>query len=395
MKAHPPTLNPDFKGIGYSKIGYYKETRSKIKELETLNLELGRRHNKLEAIFNNISDGLTILDRDFNIVFANQVQKTLFPASELMGQKCFHAYFQKTAMCKECPALKTMRNKKNLQGEIFIKNAGTHDRYYEWSTSPIRDPSGRVFETILLMRDITERKEYEYKLMQADRMAAIGFLAAGVAHEINNPLTSIAGFSEGLLKRFNSLDTGLTPQQIQSFKEYLNIINNEAYRCKDIIHNLQVFSRTSSDDFENVEIDKIIKDTISLFRQRAKDQHIKINYSNHLTRGVNIVRGKASQLKHLFLDLMIRAFKSVEEGGELDIMASNAGNQIKIAISDSGEPIHQGEKKIGANSEKNGFSHDIDLSICYNIVQHHKGSIEIDTASEAGNKVAVYFPASI
>jgi PAS domain S-box-containing protein len=395
MKAHPPTLNPDFKGIGYSKIGYYKETRSKIKELEKLNFELARRHNKLEAIFNNISDGLTILDRDFNIVFANQVQKTLFPAGELMGRKCFQAYFQKTSMCKGCPSLKTMRSKKNLQGEMFIKNAGHGGRYFEWSTSPIRDPSGRVFEIILLMRDITERKEYEYKLMQADRMAAVGFLAAGVAHEINNPLTSIAGFSEGLLKRFNTIDVGMIPQQMQSFKEYLNIINSEAYRCKEIIHNLQVFSRTSSDDFENLKIDKILKDTISLFRQRAKDQHIKINYNNHLTPGVDIVNGKESQLKHLFLNLMIRAFKSVEEGGELNVVASTAGNQIKIAISDSGEPICRSGKELGLRSGKDGFGHDIDLSICYNIIQHHNGLIKMNTEAEAGNKVAVYFPASI
>jgi two-component system, NtrC family, sensor kinase len=394
MKVQPQILNPDFKGIGYSKIGYYKETRSKIKELETLNFELARRHNKLEAIFNNINDGLTILDRDFNIVFANQVQKALFPVGELIGQKCFHAYFHKTAACNGCPCLKTMRSKKKLQGEVFIKVAGPHGRYYEWTTSPIRDPSGKVFEIILLMRDITERKEYEYKLMQADRMAAVGFLAAGVAHEINNPLTSIAGFSEGLLKRFNTLDPELVPQQLQSFKEYLNIINSEAYRCKDIIHNLQIFSQTSSDDFENVPIDKIIKDTISLFRQRAKDQHVKINYSNHLTRGVDRVNGKASQLKHLFLNLIIRAFKSVEEGGELDISASTTGNQIEIAIRDSGESTSQGDKQFDLLSGKDGFGQDIDLSICYNIIQHHNGSIKMNTATDEGNKVAVYFPVS-
>lgn len=394
MKAQRQTLNPDFKGIGYSKIGYYKETRSKLKELEKLNLELARRHNKLEAIFNNINDGLTILDRDFNIVFANQVQKTLFPVGELIGKKCFHAYFHKTAVCNECPCLKTIRNKKNLQGEIFVKTESHRGRYYEWTTSPIRDPSGKVFEIILLMRDITERKEYEYKLMQADRMAAVGFLAAGVAHEINNPLTSIAGFSEGLLKRINTLDTGLAPQQLKSLKEYLNVINSEAYRCKDIIHNLQTFSQTSSDAFENVPIDKIIKDTISLFRQRAKDQHIKINYNNHLTCGVDMVNGKESQLKHLFLNLIIRAFKSAEGGGELDISASTAGNQIEIVICDNGESSCQGDRKFDLLSGKNGFGNDIDLSICYNIIQHHNGSIKMNTATE-GNKVAVYFPISI
>ena len=85
--------NPDFIGIGYSKIGYFKETRSKIKELESLNIELARRHNKLEAVFNSISDGLTILDRNFNIVFANQVQEIYFSDAALIGKKCFEAFF--------------------------------------------------------------------------------------------------------------------------------------------------------------------------------------------------------------------------------------------------------------------------------------------------------------
>jgi signal transduction histidine kinase len=92
---------------------------------------------------------------------------------------------------------------------------------------------------------------------------------------------------------------------------------------------------------------------------------------------------------------MIRAFKSVEEGGELNVVASTAGNQIKIAISDSGEPICRSGKELGLRSGKDGFGHDIDLSICYNIIQHHNGLIKMNTEAEAGNKVAVYFPASI
>jgi two-component system, NtrC family, sensor kinase len=383
--------NPDFKGIGHSKIGYFKEIRSKIKELESLNIELARRHNKLEAIFNSISDGLTILDRNLNIVFANQIQKTNFPDVALIGNKCFNAFFDKKEVCRHCPVTQTMQNQENLTGEIFVKQTEHSGRYYEWTTSPIREPSGSVYEILLLMRDITERKEYEYTLMQADRMAAIGFLAAGVAHEINNPLTSIAGFSEALLKRIRN-PVGTSDRKLMlAFEEYLHIINTEAYRCKDIICNLQDFSRNSLDDFEILSIDAIIRDTLSLFRQRAKDHNIRISYDATFAPETDTIHGKKTQLKHLFLNLLIRAFKSVEEGGNLSIHALRSGSQVKIALSDIGS---EGEE---TNEHKNDFSgsgSEVDLSICYNIVQHHKGEMQFEMSAKKGNMLTIYFPAA-
>ena len=258
MNLHEKIPPRDFKGIGFSKLGHFKEVRSKIKELEKLNVELAQRGNRLEAMFNSMSDGVTILDRNLSIVFANHVQKNMFPAISLIGQTCFSAYFRKNKICKNCPALQTVSTQETRRGEVLIKAGEFCGRYLEWTTSPIKDPLGSVEEIILLMRDITERKEYEFKLMQADRMAAIGFLAAGIAHEINNPLTSIAGFSEGLLKRLGSIEELLDPKKFATFREYLKIINNEAYRCKDIIQNLQDFSRSSEDNYDVIRIDKIL-----------------------------------------------------------------------------------------------------------------------------------------
>jgi PAS domain S-box-containing protein len=387
--------NPDFKGIGYSKIGFFKETRSKIKELESLNIELARRHNKLEAIFNSISDGLTILDRNLNIISVNQVQDTNFPNKKLVGKKCYDAFFNKASACRNCPVLQTVKYQQNLTGEIFVSGAAESGRYYEWTTSPVQGPSGRVYEIILLMRDITERKEYEYKLQQADRMAAIGFLAAGVAHEINNPLTSIAGFSEALLKRIKNNSSGeFNRQLLAAFEEYLGIINAEAYRCKEIIFNLQDFSRTSVDDFEVLHIDAIIRDTLSLFRQRAKDHNIRISYDAHLDSGIDAIHGKKSQLKHLFLNLLIRAFKSVEEGGRIWIQASCKGDQIKIALYDTGSSgdRRRAQKPKDQPDSFSGSSSDVDLSICYNIVQHHKGTMQFEVSGEMGNILSIYFP---
>lgn len=395
MNSKIQSIPPDFKGIGYSKIGFFKETRSKIKELESLNIELVRRHNKLEAVFNSISDGLTILDRDLTIVFANQVQKTNFPDTELVGKKCYKAFFQKTSACRDCPVLQTIESQQNVTGEVLVNDTDDKGRYYEWTTSPVQDPTGRVYEILLLMRDITQRKEYEYKLMQADRMAAIGFLAAGVAHEINNPLTSIAGFSEALLKRIKNISGEFSHQLLVAFEEYLGIINAEAYRCKEIIFNLQDFSRNSKDDFELLSIDAIIRDTLSLFRQRAKDNNIRIRYDAQLDPEKEAIYGKISQLKHLFLNLLIRAFKSVEEGGSIWIQALSKGKQVKVALYDNDRSLDKSCAKKAAEKPE-GFSgsrSDVDLSICYNIVQHHKGVMKYEMSEEMGSVLTIYFPA--
>jgi len=389
----------DFKGIGFSKIGYFKEVQFKIKELEKLNIELAQRHNRLEAIFNSMSDGLTILDKDLNIVFANQVQKNMFPDISLIGKKCFNAYFRRGKVCRNCPARRTMESRETLQGEALVKSGEYAGRYFEWTTSPIQGPSDTVEEIIYFMRDVTPRKEYEHKLMQADRMAAIGFLAAGIAHEINNPLTSIAGFSEGLLKRLKYVRTTLDDKIFKSFQEYLDIIQSEAYRCKDIIQNLQEFSHSSGDDYESIPIDRIIRDTMSFFRQHAKDNGIKMNYKNHLSLGLNTISGKKSQLKHLFLNLFDHAFKAMEKGGLLLLVSTNRGNKIEIIMGyNGGGPTHHFSDGIFNPSPMNGGAGEtyaIDLSICYSIVKHHKGEIQFDADEDHNNRFTIRFPVSL
>jgi PAS domain S-box-containing protein len=388
--------NHDFKGIGYSKIGYFKEVRKKITELENLNLKLAQRRNRLEAIFNSIGDGLTILDRNLNIVFANRIQQAMFPGVSLIGRKCFQAYYHKGDICKNCPSLKTMTNDETLQGEVFIKDGKFAGHYFEWTTSPIMDQNGRVAEIILLMRDVTKRKDYEFKLMQADRMAAIGFLAAGIAHEINNPLTSISGFSEGLLKRLKKFEGEEDGKKLESFKEYLEIIHAEAYRCKNIIQRLQEFSRISGDDFEPLQIDRIIKDTVAIFRQHAKDSKIIISFENRLTKGFGRIIGKESLLKHLFLNLFNHAFLCMEDGGALKLTSSNDDKNAEIQISHTGcvkpDRYHVNIFDPSCMTQATGDGNPIDLSICYHIVQHHKGDIQFSSNVDQGATFTLRFP---
>ena len=389
----------DFKGIGFSKIGHFKEVRAKIKELEKLNVKLAQRGNRLEAIFNSMSDGVTILDRNLNVVFANYVQKKMFPDVSLIGKKCFTAYYRKNKLCKNCPALQTIQTQETQRGETLIKAGEFSGRYLEWNTSPIKDPQGNVAEIVLLMRDITDRKDYEFKLMQADRMAAIGFLAAGIAHEINNPLASIAGFSEGLLKRLSKMEKLIDSEYLSTFKEYLNIINNEAYRCKDIIGNLQDFSRSSEDDYEIIQIDQLIDATASLFRRHAKDNHISIITKYNLATGFKHVLGIDSQLKHVFLNLFNNAFRAMENGGKLTVQARNDGNSIEIQIADTRDgPRYELPQNLydpSCLSKPIGKTSSLDLSICHHIIQHHKGEFKVMNNEGPGITFILRFVANL
>jgi len=250
------------------------------------------------------------------------------------------------------------------------------------------------------MRDITRRKEAEFNLLQSDRMAAIGLLAAGIAHEINNPLTSIAGFSEALLKRMkNSKSKPKKNTDDDCFEEYLKIIFNEAYRCKDIIQNLIDYSLKSTESKEALPIANVIDKTVTLVRKHARNLRINIVFNNHLTPGFNKIIGNESQIKHLLLNLLNHSLKIAGQEGVIGIVVKNRGNLIEILMDVNGTVYSEisnsegvemscGEAQIPCLPE-------IDLSICYNIMRQHNGELKCVDNHPGGLSFVMCFPAVV
>jgi nitrogen-specific signal transduction histidine kinase len=342
---------------------------------------------------------MTILDNDLNILFVNKIQTAMFPEGILKGRPCYEAFFRRDKPCRKCPALKCMETHETYRGEVVIKEGGYAGHYYEWTVSPIMDPFGKVTQIIVLMRDITERKKYEHSLLQADRMAAIGLLAASVAHEINNPLTSIAGFAEGLLKRLKKMPLSKLDEGFRSFQEYLEIILNESYRCKEIVHNLLQYSRKSSDEPSILAIDEVIRDTVSLLRQHAKDRRIDITVKNTLSAGLGHVFGNESQLKHLFLNIFNLALRAMEDGGKITAVERNSGNLIEVLIHAEATKGFATRFKLlrddfsSQDRPLNGFP--IDLSVCYTIMRCHNGEVSFDVKGERRISFRLRFPATM
>jgi signal transduction histidine kinase len=273
-----------------------------------------------------------------------------------------------------------------------------HGRHYEWTTSAIKDSSGEVSEVMLLTRDITDRKDYEFKLMQADRMAAVGFLAAGIAHEINNPLTSIAGFSEGLLKRMEKMPELGRDERLAPFREYLEIIVSEVYRCKNFIRNLVEFSRKSTIEFKSIAIDKVVNDTVSLVRKQAKDNDINLLVDNSLSEGLNKISGNEPQLRHLLLHIINRACMQMSEGGDLHIITRNKINRIEVIITDRKGGAHFLELKDDSDANtfhKQQENESLSMAVCRNIVARHKGLMDFRRSQVGGLAYLFRFPTNL
>ena len=188
-------------------------------------------------------------------------------------------------------------------------------------------------------------------------------------------------------------------QNFATFRDYLNIINDEAYRCKAIIQNLQDFSRSSEDDYGVIRIDQIIDATASLFRQHAKDNHIRIITKNDLATGFKQVLGIESQLKHVFLNLFNNAFKAMAHGGDLTVLARNEGNSIEIQIADTRD-VTPGESfrdlyDLSCLNKPIGKTSSLDLSICHNIIQHHLGEFQIMNNEGRGITFILRFAANL
>jgi two-component system NtrC family sensor kinase len=398
------TKGNDFKGLGFSKIGHFKQVRAKIGELEKISAELSRRHSELEAIINSMTEGLTILDQNLNIVFINKVQQDLFQGRALRGRKCFETFYQKTRSCRNCPALETLANQKSLSGEISVDLPPNGRRHLEWSTTRIEDPLGSAPRVLLLMRDITKRKEEEMNLMRADRLATIGLLAAGIAHEINNPLTSIAGFSEGLLKRVKQQGAIDEDQLIRALEDYLQIINQEAHRCSNIIRNLIRYSQKTTENMTSLDIVQIIQDTIVLIQPHARQTGIQLALNDGQTTEPMCLTGSEANLKHLCLTLLNHVLETMESPGTLNISTQRGGNELKVIIShgifpcistslnphdrvEATPPFHSGKTDIGGLP--------LSLSICYTIMQQHRGQISLQYGEDHSLAFVLKFPASL
>lgn len=254
------------------------------------------------------------------------------------------------------------------------------------SASRFIDTNGSLTGYIFIAKDITERKRLEYQIFQAEKLAAIGQLSAGMAHEINNPLFVISGRLEMILEE-KLLDESLRVQ--------LNIILEQAERIRNLVNSLLMFSRQSTPKSEVLNINDAIRGVLP-FLAYHKLPSVRVEIEADLAKDLPLVKGDFNQLQEVFLNLLINAYQAMPQGGKVQVKtARSADHQFaEIYIKDNGCGISERNLKnifmpfFSTKKEGTGLG----LSICYNIVKNHNGAIDIESEVDKGTTFIIKLP---
>ena len=255
--------------------------------------------------------------------------------------------------------------------------------------APLVTKKFSVIGRLIIMDDITERVELEAQLSQSDKLSSIGLLAAGVAHEVNTPLAVISSYAQLLSKQLQGDDQK---------SALLDKITRQTFRASEIVNNLLNFSRTSATEFTEIDVNKIILDTLNLLEHQFKTT--KIHVQDELTPHLPPIQGNAGRLQQVFLNLFLNAKDAMPRGGTLRIASYN-GDGVGVEVSDTGSGIAQEHiqriydpffttKTTPLDGQRRGTG--LGLSVTYGIIQEHAGKIRVESTPEEGTTFFLQFP---
>jgi PAS domain S-box-containing protein len=345
-------------------------------------------------LFETAQDGICLTDLEGKVISANKKMLKVLETDweNLEGQ----------SLLRFLPPEKRDHLKESMAQAVSEKEVEPHEL-------EIISPSGKktpveisitavgydekLFGLHIISRDITKRKKIEEQMIQAGKMAAVGELASGVAHEINNPLASIAGYAEEMFDILQEKQK-LTDEDIAEFKEDLTTITEQTHRCKEITQNLLNFARTG--DFQRIRtnINLLLEKTLTLFEPEAKFDKVRI--VRKLASNLPPAATDPSQLQQVFLNLLNNAIDAVNPGGEIRLISSHTDGFIKIQFIDNGIGIPaENLNKIFDpffTTKPPGSGTGLGLSICYRILEKLKCKIKVRSQINKGTTFTVEIP---
>jgi PAS domain S-box-containing protein len=230
-------------------------------------------------------------------------------------------------------------------------------------------------------------KATQAQLIQSDKLAAVGQLAGGVSHEINNPIGIILGFAQSIVKRIGEDDPLYTP---------LKSIEREAIRCKKLVGDLLTFSRTGKTQTEPIDINQTVNETLSLIEAQAKVKDIEI--AREYETGLPYITVNKNQIQQVIVNICNNAIDAIPGGGRITITTKRMEQQIAIEISDTGAGMTAEVKKHifepFFTTKEIGKGTGLGLSLCYEIIQKHQGTITVESEAGQGATFAIKLPES-
>ena len=372
--------------------------------------------DKFRGMLAALGQGMHILNRNFEIEYQNEVLRTQF--GDKLGEKCYRVYKGREVPCEVCRMHAAIESGAIQRTEELMANG----RFYEQSYAPFMDVDGQT-KALILLRDITEEKALQAETMRAGQLASIGELAAGVAHEINNPINGIINYAQVLLDESTQIHLDLTGEH-KVLLEVLQRIIKEGERIAGIVKNLLAFARQRDKGVEEVAVAAVIDDALALIRHQMLKDGISIvfNPPGKLPSALaNIAAGQCltaphpelpeelppvlvnpQQLQQVFLNLFSNAryalnqrYKSKAPGKKVEILTAvvTIGDQpyLRTTIKDYGTGIPP--EIVGHifdpffSSKKPGDGTGLGLSISHSLVRDMGGRLHVE--SEPGRFTAM------
>ncbi|MGB3212295.1 MAG: ATP-binding protein [Desulforhopalus sp.] len=389
------TTLEDLVGIEHCKLGFYQELQQKVEQLRTSNQELEKKRKEIQAVLDGITDLMLVLSEDLKILRVNHVFSEWFPGIDPIGQYCYQLFRGQKSRCEDCPAQRSL-DLDEIVKDLCIYKVNEEFRHFDIIASPLKTGPTGDRNVLLFKRDVTLEKEFQAQFYQAEKMATVGALAAGVAHEINNPLAAISGFAEGLQRRIGRIQDKVDADVLEDFTEYTDTIIKECLRCRDIVQTLLTFSRPIASSLSPVDMNQCVRDTLFILKHHFKEQH-NIAVQTDLQKNLPPVMGDESQIKQVIINLFTNAFDATGEGDVIRIITDNGQDGgVELIVEDSGcgipKELHTKLFEPFFTTKPVGQGIGIGLSTCYSIVKNHYGEITVTSREGKGTSFKVSLP---
>ncbi|MBI2173964.1 MAG: HAMP domain-containing protein [Candidatus Omnitrophica bacterium] len=368
-----------------------RDLEVKVKE-RTQDLE--EEKQKLDGIVSGIGAGLVLLSKDLKVLWGNRIVTEWFgPLDHLQGKKCYSALWAEDNFCQDCASMRAIRSGNVEHSEKVVAGGNSQARVFQITTSPIKNSQGAVIQIVELIQDITEKKQLEAQLLQAGKMVAMGELASGVAHEINNPLAVIGAHAERMSYLFSN--SHLAPDKVkEKFPSYLEAIIRHTYRCKEIIEKLLSFARHKEVDLQPMDINMALEDSIALVSHRASMENKRV--IKNLNPALPLVQSDTNGLEQVFVNILTNAMDAIEGKGEIRVSSRLEDGLIKVEIADTGNGIlPENMDRIFQpffTTKPPGKGTGLGLSICARILSRLNGQITVQSNPGEGARFCVALP---
>jgi two-component system, NtrC family, sensor kinase len=341
--------------------------------------EVVRGKQQWEDTFKAVDDMIIVFDKNLNVLQYNDSVRYFFPYNELSPSFAL--------LRKECKSIidETFRSQMPGYRDIYFKNNAICETY----TYPVQNHQHQLYGVILYLKDVTEKRKMEAQLLHSGKLAAIDEMAAGIAHELNSPLTAILGNSQLLLRNKEKDDPSYP---------LLNDIKNCGDRCKRIIKSLLTFSRQDEYIFGSFSLNDGINQVLNLLRYQLEKNEIMITLK--LDEDLPEIEGSQQQIEQIIINLILNARDALELADkakkEITIITSQQEDEVQLIIKDNGigiednrlseifHPFHttkEAEKGTG-----------LGLSVSFGIANAHGGTLEVSSTVKTGSTFTLRLP---